>query len=102
MAQATEAWFIADVEALSQFYGQGFRASAIPRNPDVEQIAKDDLEPCLKNATRDTTKGEYHKTKHAWKILQSIDPDKVRRAARHCERLFATLTSKIEGRSADC
>jgi hypothetical protein len=102
MVQATEAWFVADTEALSQFYGQGFRASAIPRNPDVEQIAKDALEPSLKNATRDTTKGEYHKTKHAWKILASIDPDKVRRAARHCERLFATLTRKIQSGSAGC
>jgi hypothetical protein len=102
MAQAMEAWFVADIEALSQFYGQGFRANAIPRNPDVEQIAKDDLEPSLRNATRNTMKGEYHKGRHAWKLLQTIDPDKVRQAARHCERLFATLTGKIESKGADC
>jgi len=99
MAQATEAWFVADVGALSQFYGHGFQDNAIPRNPDVEQIPKDDLEPSLKHASRNTTKGEYHKGRHAWKLLQIIDPDKVRRAARHCERLFSTLAEKI---AADC
>ncbi len=102
MVQAMEAWFVADTEALSQFYGQGFRANAIPENPDVEQIAKDDLEPSLKNATRNTKKGEYHKAKHAWKLLETINPSKVRRASRYCERLFATLTGKMEANGADC
>jgi len=96
MTQAMEAWFIADTEALSRFYRQGFRSNAIPGYPDVEQIAKDDLEPCLKNATHDTTKGEYHKGRHAWKLLKIIDPNKVQRASRHCKRLFDTLTSKMQ------
>ena len=96
MTQAMEAWFVADIEALSQFYGQGFRSNAIPGYADVEQIAKDDLEPCLKNATHDTAKGEYHKGRHAWKLLKIIDPNKVRRASRHCKRLFDTLTAKLQ------
>ncbi|MGH9400534.1 MAG: DUF4276 family protein [Terriglobia bacterium] len=96
MAQAMEAWFIADVEAISQFYGQGFRANLLPKQQDVEQIDKDNLEHSLKNATHDTTKGIYHKGKHAWQLLQRINPTTVRAAARHCERLFATLTERIE------
>jgi len=96
MTQAMEAWFIADIEALSQFYGQGFRANAIPRNPDVEQIPKGDLEPSLKNATRDTKKREYQKGRHAWKLLQLISPTTVRTASRHCARLFSTLTRKMQ------
>ncbi|MDE3181532.1 MAG: DUF4276 family protein [Acidobacteriota bacterium] len=96
MAQAMEAWFIADAEVVKQFYGQGFRANALPQQADVEQIKKNDLEPCLRNATRNTTKGEYHKGKHAWQLLQRINPAKVRVSAQHCERLFTTLTEKIE------
>jgi hypothetical protein len=92
MTQAMEAWFVADTEALSRFYGQGFRGNAIPGNPDVEQIAKDELEPSLKRATHDTTKGEYHKGRHAWKLLKIIDPKKVRSASHHCQRLFGTLS----------
>ncbi|MGO8819260.1 MAG: DUF4276 family protein [Terriglobia bacterium] len=96
MTQAMEAWFVADTKALSQFYGQGFRSAAIPGYADVEQIAKDDLEPCLKNATHDTAKGEYHKGRHAWKLLKIIDPNKVRKASRNCNRLFHTLTTKLQ------
>jgi hypothetical protein len=96
MTQATEAWFVADVEALSHYYGQGFRDSAFPGYPDVEQIAKDALEPCLKNATRETRKGEYHKGKHASQLLKIINPNKVRHASGHCNRLFDTLTSKMQ------
>ncbi|MDF0552275.1 DUF4276 family protein [Kamptonema sp. UHCC 0994] len=62
MVQAMEAWFIADVEALKKFYGQGFKENSIPKNLNVETIDKDSLEPSLKAATRDTkSKGEYHK-----------------------------------------
>lgn len=96
MTQAMEAWFVADIEALSHFYGQGFCGNAFPGYEDVERIAKDDLEPCLKSATQHTTKGEYHKGKHAWKLLKIIDPNKVRRASRHCKRLFDTLSGKMQ------
>ena len=96
MTQAMEAWLIADTEALSKFYGQGFRANAIRGNPDVEQIAKADLETSLKQATRDTQKGEYHKIKHAWKLLQIIEASKVRKASRQCERFFATVRRKMD------
>jgi len=96
MTQAMEAWFIADLEALSRFYGADFHQNRIPRNPDVEQIEKNQLEPALRDASRDTQKGEYHKTKHAWKLLKVIDPQHVRHASRHCERLFRVLTAKME------
>ncbi len=96
MTQAMEAWFIADVEALADFYGAGFRENSIPRNPDVEQIAKTELETSLRDATRDTQKGEYHKTRHAWKLLEVIDTQIVRGASRHCERLFTTLQTRMQ------
>lgn len=96
MTQAMEAWFIADVDALSAFYGQSFQRNSIPINPDVEQIGKDQLAMSLIAATRNTQKGEYHKTRHAWKLLEVIDAQVVRRASRHCERLFSTLERKIQ------
>ena len=60
MVQMMEAWFIADINALERFYGQGFNANAIPRNPNVEQSSKQQIESALKAATRGTKKGEYH------------------------------------------
>jgi Domain of unknown function (DUF4276) len=95
MVQMMEAWLVADHDALSKFYGQGFNANALPRNPNVQQIGKPDLEAALKQATRRTVKGEYHKIHHGPKILSQLDVAKVRRAATHCDRLFMTLTDRI-------
>jgi hypothetical protein len=96
MAQAMEAWLIADVGTLSNFYGANFYVNSIPANPNVEQIHKDQLEPSLRAATRNTKKGEYHKIYHAFKLLEVINVGIVRGAAPHCERLFATLETRMQ------
>jgi Domain of unknown function (DUF4276) len=91
MVQMVEAWLVADGEALRNFNGQRFNANAIPRNPNVEQISKQDLESALKEASRRTAEGEYHKIDHGPKILGQLDASKVRKAATYCNRLFMTL-----------
>jgi hypothetical protein len=95
MVQAMEAWLIADRGALEKYYGQGFNITAIPKDRKVEQIEKSRLLPALNEATRNTKKGEYHKTKHAPDILERLDAVKVRQAAPHCDRLFKTLAKKM-------
>lgn len=95
MVQMMEAWLVADRDALSRFFGQRFNANAIPRNPNVEQIGKQDMESALKEATRHTAKGEYHKIHHGPKILSQLDVARVRKAATHCDRLFITLADRI-------
>jgi hypothetical protein len=92
MVQMMEAWFIADHNALKSFYGKGFKEKAIPKSKDVEKVAKTEVEKALKTATRATTPGEYHKTKHAPELLSKLNSKAVRESALHCERLFATLT----------
>lgn len=79
MAQAMEAWFMADREVLGEFYDGGFLANSLPGSAtDVESIRKNDLEPRLRHATASTrTKGEYHKVKHGFDLLAAIDPMKV-------------------------
>jgi hypothetical protein len=95
MVQSMEAWLVADSDSIARFYGKGFTASAVPKTKNVETIAKDDLVPALKRATRGTKKGEYHKTRHAFDLLAQIDPAKVRSRAPHCERLFQTLLDHL-------
>ena len=77
MVQCMETWFLADLVALEGYYGHGFRRNALPANPKIEAIPKKDVMSGLARATRDTTKGEYHKTRHGWAILEDIDPTKV-------------------------
>lgn len=95
MTQAMEAWLVADKEALSDFYKQGFNQNVLPQNPRVEEIPKTDLFDGLRRATENTSKGRYHKTIHAPEILKRLDVGKVCKAAPHCERLFLTLTEKM-------
>lgn len=96
MAQVMESWFFADIDTLEKYYGQDFNRRALRQNKNVERIAKSDVENGLANATKNTQKGEYHKTKHGAKILELINPQKVREAAPHCERLFKTIKEEIE------
>jgi Domain of unknown function (DUF4276) len=95
MVEMMESWFHADKDALQLFYGSGFRRAALKPNPNVEEISKRDLESGLKAATESTTKGRYHKTKDAPKLLAMIDPGRVREAAPNCGRLFKTVLARL-------
>ena len=98
MAQAMEAWLIADPEALARFYRQGFNPNAFPRARDVETIARADLEPALKRDTRSTQRGEYRKVPDGPELLKRVDPARVRARAAHCRRLFDSLQAVIAER----
>ena len=91
MVQCMEAWFLADKDALARYYGQGFTATALPGNPGVEQIPKDDVLQGLRNATRHTQKGEYDKGEPSFQILAVIDPSKVKNASPHASRFLDHL-----------
>lgn len=91
MAQLSEAWLLCDLEALKRYYGDGFRDKMLPGREDVEAIPKRDVERALREATAQTRKGEYHKTRHAPELLGKIDPEKVCRRAAHCQRLFTSI-----------
>lgn len=95
MVQIMEAWFVADIDILESFYGNGFRRGVIPARDEVEVIDKAVLETALQNATRDSRKGPYHKIRHGSKLLCLIDSQIVRSKAPHCERFFTTLEGKM-------
>ncbi len=95
MVQIMESWFLADPSALKKYYKDGFQASALKGDPQVEQIPKDDILSRLKAATKKTKKEEYHKTAHAPDLLASIDPELVQAAAPNCQRLFDTLRARL-------
>ena len=91
MVQAMESWFLADKKALGKFYGQGFQESALPANPQIEDISKEDVRSGLNQATRQTTKGPYNKGSHSFDILAKLDPAKVQEASPHAKRFIETL-----------
>ena len=91
MVQVMESWFLADRDALEEFYGQGYRENALPQNPQVEQIAKRDVLNGLDRAARDTSKGRYDKGSHSFGILAKLNPDKVMNASSHAKCFLETL-----------
>jgi len=95
MVEMMESWFHADQESLSRFYRDGFNRSALSRNPRVEEIPKRDLEHGLKEATRHSQKGKYHKIHHAPELLACIDPALVQAAAPNCRKMFDDLLGLV-------
>jgi uncharacterized protein DUF4276 len=95
MVQTMEAWIIADTGALAAYYGRNFNASALPRNENLEEVAKAALATALEQATRHTQKGAYHKIRHASDLLKRIAPEKVRQRCPNCERMFFVLGQAI-------
>ncbi len=91
MVQCMEAWFLADKTTLAQYYGHEFREAALPANPRIEDVPKNDLLDGLARATLATSKGRYHKTRHAFDILERLDPQSVGQQSYSAAALFAVL-----------
>jgi hypothetical protein len=96
MVQIMESWFLADREALETYYGQGFRTNCLPQTSSLEDVPKETVLSSLSQAISGTKKSAYHKTRHAPDLLERIDPAKVRRRSKYCERLFKTIEDAIE------
>jgi hypothetical protein len=101
MVQCMEAWFMADKEAIANYYGAGFLRASLPQNPNIEVINKADIFEGLKRAARNTTKEGYDKGRDGFAILSRIN------AALVCEvspraRLFrdCLLRALAQGRTA--
>ncbi len=97
MVQAMESWFLADRSVLTDYYGQGFLAGSLPGQPNIELISKQDVLTALQHASKKTQKGEYHKTRHGFDLLERIDPNRVRAASVHAERLLVVLEREATG-----
>ena len=95
MVQVMEAWLVADLDVLQDYYGQGFRANHIPKHDDIEAVPKDNVLAGLRAATAHTQKGAYRKIRHGADLLAKITPAKVRERAPHCERLFNALSEAL-------
>lgn len=94
MVQAMEAWFLADTTVLATFYGSNFISGPLPGSPtNIETIPKDDLEPRLKQASKNCQKGAYKKVKHGFALLALVSPAKVEIGSAHAKQLNAFLRS---------
>ena len=95
MVQTMETWIVADPDALSRYYGQNFNGNVLPRRTNLEEVAKKDFARILNQATERTTKGRYHKIRHASELLKRIDVERVKARCPHCVRMFREIERLI-------
>ncbi len=88
MVQLMETWFLADRQALANYFGTGFRISSLPARENIEEIPKHDIVRGLLNASKDSRKGEYHKGKHSFRLLETLDPSTLEAASPWAKRFF--------------
>lgn len=95
MVELMESWFLADVDELKRYYGQGFNEHCLPNQQCIESISKNDVMTSLSRATKNTQKGTYNKGGHSFKILERIDPDKVTSQSQWAKRFITLLSEKM-------
>ena len=95
MVQIMESWFLADRRALTSFFRQGIRESALPGQSQIERIPKDDVLSALSRATRQSQKGRYDKGAHSFDLLGALDPATVASASPHCKRFLDVLRAAV-------
>lgn len=91
MVQFMESWFLADRDALKEFYGQGYRQNALPQDTQIERIAKNEVLGGLDRAARETSKRGYDKGLQSFEILAKLDAEKVKNASPHAKRFIEAL-----------
>lgn len=99
MVQMMENWFLCDRGMLADYFGRGFGERHLPgAEGDVESLGKAQVAEGLRMATRGSRKGEYGKGAHSAELLARIDPQRLRRAAPHFEKLLAALSARLPRR----
>lgn len=92
MVQCMEAWLVADRATLKLFFGQGYRASALPKpGRALEWVDKQDLFAALGKTTAQCQKRAYSKGAHSFELLARLDPGNVVTALPWAARLVDTL-----------
>ena len=99
MVQTMETWIAADPDTLREYYGQGFRKSALPSRKNLEEVSKQRIAEALNRATEKTRKGKYDKIRHARHLLERMDARVVRQRCLHCRRLFEILLGLVQNKS---
>ena len=95
MVQVMESWFLADRECLAHYFGQNFRASALPApQRPLEDVAKAEVERALQNSIRPTDKRRYIKGRDSFVLLGMLDAAKVIEASPHARRLIEAIAER--------
>lgn len=98
MVQMMESWFLADRDCLARYFGDGFRASALPAPQHaIEDISKEELERALQESPRRSHKRRYAKGRDSFALLGQLDAAKVLAASPHAHKLVEVVSGAMAG-----
>lgn len=93
MVQCMESWFLADAERVAAFFGQDFKISNLPKNPNIEEVTTSEVASILKEATKQCNSGPYSKGRHSFRVLAVICPERVAAASPYARRLLDVVAA---------
>ena len=90
MVQVMETWFLANRDALRDFFGPQLNENHFREWPNLEQVPRDTVLNALEQATSNCQK-PYRKGRVSFELLGRIDPQQVAAACPHANHLLNYL-----------
>ena len=90
MVQVMETWFLADRDALREFFGSRFAENALGQWAELEDVPKETVLGALRNATERCQK-HYAKGRVSFELLAQVDPARVEASCPHGKALLKRL-----------
>jgi len=81
MSVCMESWLVADVGAMKEVFGPKLDDTKLPVVDRIEKTEKDALFKALEAVTKPTKTGAYGKGSHSFRVLEKVDPAKLRQLA---------------------
>lgn len=91
MITCMETWFLADREALKDFFKGCWNDKAIPKWPDLEKVDRKKALAALEKATANCGERQYAKGKVSFELLKVIDPAVVEKTFPSAKALLDRL-----------
>lgn len=92
MVQVMETWFLADRDALRNYFDAQFAENALRQWPQLEAVPKQRVLDALQSATARCQR-RYTKGKVSFELLAQVDPAHVEAACPHAKALLDRLKS---------
>ncbi len=94
MVTTMETWLLADRRTLIAYF-PAMNANALPPDGDLESRRKEDVSDTLRNATRSSSKGRYHKGHHSFDLLGEVQPKELEDRLPHFRRFVEMLDARL-------
>ncbi len=94
MVTTMETWLLADRRALINYF-PGMNVNALPPEGDLESRRKPDVADALRDATRPSSRGRYHKGNHSFDLLGKVDPRELKTRLPHFRRFVEALETRL-------